>query len=317
MGTVSQEDAKNKPKRSGFRKTLHKMGQQKVLLLMSVPFIIWLFVFCYVPLMGWVMAFFKVKPATFSLPLNEWEFVGFDNFKKAFNDRMFLPTLRNTLAVSLLGLVFQTIFSVGLAVIIHEIRFNKLKKFTQTISYLPHFVSWVIIASIAKNFLNDGGVLDTMFNNELHLMSENSPRIWFVITFINIWKECGWDTIIYLSAMAGIDRGLYEAAMIDGANRFQRIRYITLPGILPTLSVILIMAVGGTLNVSMERQMLLSNPLIQDHTMVISWFSYLRGIGNNNYGLGTAIGIAQSLVSVILLTLANWSVKRMGQEGVI
>ena len=200
---------------------------------------------------------------------------------------------------------------------LNEVRFVKFKKVTQTISYLPHFVSWVIIASIAKMFLNDGGVLDTMLNTQLHLMSTNSPLFWVVVCLINVWKEVGWDAIIYLSAMAGIDQGLYEAAKVDGANRFQRMWHITLPGIKPTAVVLLIMSIGGALNVGMERQMLLSNGIVQDHAMVLSWFAYIRGIGTNNYGLGTAIGMFQSVVGIILLFIANKVAGLLGESKLV
>lgn len=291
--------------------------RQRWLLLMSLPFVIWLIIFKYIPLWGWTMAFQDVKPATFALPFFEREFIGLQNFVKAFNDRMFAQTLRNTLALSALGITFQTLASVGLAVILNELRFNRLKKITQTVSYLPHFVSWVIIASIAKMMLNDGGMVESLFGVRLGLMSTNSPVFWGTVTFINIWKEVGWDAIIYLSAMAGLDPGLYEAAEIDGAGRFQKIWHITLPGIRPTIIVIVIMSIGGVLNVGMERQMLLSNALVQDHAMVFSWFAFVRGIGSNNYGLGTAIGMFQSLVGIILLFAANQLARAFGEASLV
>ena len=263
---------------------------------MSVPFVIWLIIFKYIPLWGWTMAFQEVKPATFALPIWERTWVGFQNFTDAFKDRLFTQTLINTLGVSFLDIAVGTIAAIAFAVLLNEMFFMKFKKVTQTISYLPHFVSWVIIASIAKNIFNDGGVVDSIFGKNLHLMSSNSPLIWVTIILINCWKEVGWNAIIYLSAMAGIDPGLYEAADMDGASR------------------LLIMSIGGALNVGMERQMLLSNPLVEDHTMVLSWFSYKRGIGNSNYGLGTAIGVFQSAVSVTLLLIANKIAGLVGED---
>lgn len=294
-----------KPKKAKQKFSLNLMWKQRYLLLMSVPFVIWLFIFKYIPLWGWTMAFQEVKPASFALPLWERKFVGFDNFLKAFNDRLFAQTMVNTIGISLMGLALGTLASIILAVMLNEICFSRFKKVTQTISYLPHFISWVVIASIAKMVLNDGGMMDSLFGKSLHLMSNNSPMFWIVVVFIEIWKETGWNAIVYLSAMAGIDQGLYEAAKVDGANRLQRIWHITLPGIKPTIIVLLIMSIGSALNVGMERQMLLSNGIVQDHAMVLSWFAYLRGIGNNNYGLGTAIGMFQSVVGIILLLAAN------------
>lgn len=223
----------------------------------------------------------------------------------------------NTIGISILGIAIGTLSSIFFALVLNEIRFTRFKKITQTVSYLPHFVSWVIIASIAKMLLNDGGAVDTMLNTKLHLMSTNSPMFWIVVCLINVWKEMGWDAIIYLSAMAGIDQGLYEAAKVDGANRFARIWHITLPSIKPTVIVLLIMSIGGALNVGMERQMLLSNGIVQDHAMVLSWFAYIRGIGSNNYGLGTAIGMFQSVVGIILLFIANKIAGMLGESKLV
>lgn len=293
------------------------MWKQRYLLLMSVPFVIWLIIFKYVPLWGWTMAFQEVKPKTFALPIWEREFVGFDNFIKAFSDRLFNQTMINTIGISILGIALGTVSAILFALMLNEICFNRFKKITQTISYLPHFVSWVVIASIAKMVLNDGGMLDTMLGTNLKLMSNNSPLFWLVVCLINVWKEVGWDAIVYLSAMAGIDSGLYEAAKVDGANRLQRIWHITLPGIKPTVVVLLIMSIGSALNVGMERQMLLSNAIVQDHAMVLSWFAYIRGIGTSNYGLGTAIGMFQSLVGIALLLIANKIAGWLGESRLI
>ena len=297
--------------------SLQLMWKQRYLLLMSVPFVVWLIVFKYIPLWGWTMAFQDVKPKTMTLPVWERPFVGLDNFFKAFEDRIFGQTMINTIGLSILGIGFGTIMAILFALMLNEIRFVRFKKITQTISYLPHFVSWVVIASIAKMVLNDGGMLDTLLGTKLGLMSTNSPLFWFTVVLINIWKEVGWDAIVYLSAMAGIDQGLYEAAKVDGANRLQRIWHITLPGIKPTIVVLLIMGIGSALNVGMERQMLLSNGIVQDHAMVLSWFAYVRGIGNSNYGLGTAIGMFQSLVGIILLLIANKVAGWLGESRLI
>ena len=297
--------------------SLALIWKQRYLLMMSLPFVIWIIIFKYIPLWGWTMAFQEVKPATFALPIWERPFAGFENFVKAFEDRLFKQTMINTLGISVLQIAVGTIVAILFAVLLNELMFTKFKKLTQTISYLPHFVSWVIIASIAKNIFNDGGVIDSLVGTNLHLMSTNSPLIWMVIVIIDCWKEMGWNAIIYLSSMAGIDPGLYEAAQIDGANRFQRIWHITLPGIRPTIIVLLIMSIGGALNVGMERQMLLSNALVQDHTMVLSWFSYIRGIKSSDYGLGTALGVFQSIVGVTLLMIANKIASLVGEDKLV
>ncbi len=297
--------------------SMQLMWKQRYLLLMSVPFLIWLIIFKYIPLWGWTMAFQDVRPKTLAQPFWQRPFVGVSNFIKAFQDRIFGQVMLNTVGLSILGITVGTIMAILFALMLNEIRFVKFKKITQTISYLPHFVSWVVIASIAKMVLNDGGMLDTALHTKLGLMSTNTPLFWFTVVLINTWKEVGWDAIVYLSAMAGIDSGLYEAAKVDGANRLQRIWHITLPGIKPTVVVLLIMSIGGALNVGMERQMLLSNGIVQDHAMVLSWFSYVRGIGNSNYGLGTAIGMFQSLVGIALLFIANKVAGLLGESRLI
>ena len=293
------------------------MWKQRYLLMMSVPFVIWLIIFKYVPLWGWTMAFQEVVPKSFAKPIWERKFVGFQNFMDAFSDRLFPQTMMNTIGISILGIVIGTAAAILFALFLNEIRIQGFKKITQTVSYLPHFVSWVIIASIAKMLLNDGGAMETMLGVNLHLMSTNSPLFWIVVCIINVWKEVGWDAIIYLSAMAGIDQGIYEAAKVDGASRFQQMWHITLPGIKPTAIVLLIMSIGSALNVGMERQMLLSNGIVQDHAMVLSWFAYIRGIGSNNYGLGTAIGRFQSVVGIILLFIANKVAGMSGEEKLV
>lgn len=313
---MKKENSK-KPKVARKKFSWNLMWKQRYLLLMSVPFVVWLIIFKYIPLWGWTMAFQDVKPQSFSLPVWQRQFVGFDNFIKAFKDLQFGQTMINTLGMSILGIGLGTLSAIAFAVMLNEICFTRFKKVTQTISYLPHFVSWVVIASIAKMVLNDGGVFDTMFGKSLHIMSTNTPVFWLVVCLINIWKEMGWDAIVYLSAMAGIDQGLYEAAKVDGASRLQRIWHITLPGIRGTIIVLLIMSIGGTLNVGMERQMLLSNGIVQEHAMVLSWFAYTRGIGSNNYGLGTAIGMFQSLVGIILLLIANKIASLLGESRLL
>ena len=309
--TVTKKKQKQKIKEPQIKITWKEIKRQKVLLIWSAIIVVYGVIFCYLPLGGWLMAFQNYKPKD---GLLHSSFVGLAKFQQLFSDATFLRVIRNTLAMGVINLVVTFVMAIVFAILLNEVKSQGGKKVVQTISYLPHFVSWVIIASIAKNIFNDGGVVDSIFGKNLHLMSSNSPLIWVTIILINCWKEVGWNAIIYLSAMAGIDPGLYEAADMEGASRLQKIWHITLPGIRPTIIVLLIMSIGGALNVGMERQMLLSNPLVEDHTMVLSWFSYKRGIGNSNYGLGTAIGVFQSAVSVTLLLIANKIAGLVGED---
>lgn len=286
------------------------LWKQRYLLCMSVPFLIWLIIFKYVPLWGWSMAFQDVRPKSFSLSIFERDFIGLEHFKTLFKDSHFIRVLTNTLGISAIGIILGFVTSIMFALFLNEVRMVKFKKLTQTISYLPHFVSWVIIASIAKNFLGDSGVLNQILSKigigPIGFMTTNGVFFWVIVCVIDIWKETGWNAILYLSAMAGIDQEQYEAAKVDGAGRFRRMWSITLPGIQPTIVVLLIMNIGGILGVGMERQMLLSNGIVKDFAEVISWYSYTRGIGSNNYGLGTAIGVFQSVIGIVLLAVANY-----------
>lgn len=297
--------------------------QQRYLYFMSVPFLIWVFIFKYIPLWGWTMAFQNVRPKSFSLSIFEREWAGYKNFEALFGKAKFYEVLRNTLALSTLGIIVTFFSAITFALLLNEIRNVRFKKFAQTISYLPHFVSWVIIASIAQIFLKDAGVLNEilmgigMTSEPIQFLSKSGPRFWFVTTFITVWKEVGWDAILYLSTMAGIDQGLYEAAKVDGAGRLRRMWHITLPGIRPTIIVLLILSIGSILNVGMERQMLLSNALTKDYAEVLDWYAYIFGIGSNDYSFGTAVGIFKSAVGLILLTIANKIANRVGEGALV
>ncbi len=310
-----------KPKRPKLtRKLIYK---QRYLYFMSVPFVIWLILFKYVPLWGWTMAFQDVRPKSFALNLWEREWIGFDKFVNLFGRARFYEVLRNTLGLSTIGIVLGFITSITFALLLNELRVLRFKKITQTISYLPHFVSWVIIASIAQIFLKDAGVLNEillklgLIREPIQFLSRSGPRFWIVVCMINVWKEVGWDAILYLSAMAGIDQGLYEAAKVDGAGRFRRMWHITLPGIRPTIIVLLILSIGSVLNVGIERQMLLSNALTKDYADVLDWFAYTYGIGKNDYSFGTAVGIFKSAISLVLLTIANKVAQKFGEGSLV
>lgn len=312
---------KTKTKKQKQKLTLKLLIKQRYLLAMSIPFVIWLIIFKFIPLWGWTMAFQEVRPKSFALSVWERDWVFLDHFKKLFADPRFLQVLKNTIGTSLIGLVLGFFSAITFALLLNEVRNVRFKKVTQTISYLPHFVSWVIIASIAKMFLGDSGVINDFLGSlgikEVHFMTSNTSAFWVIVSVINVWKECGWDAIIYLSAMTGIDQGLYEAAKVDGAGRFRRMWHITLPGIRPTVIVLLIMSIGGVLGVGMERQMLLGNGIVKDYAEVLTWYAYTKGIGSQNYGLGTAIGVFQSAISVILLLVANKVAGRISDSKLI
>jgi putative aldouronate transport system permease protein len=291
-----------------------KLFDQRYLLILSVPFIIWLIIFKYIPLAGWVMAFQDFKP---HLGFFDQTWVGLKHFRDLFKAPLFYRALQNTLGMSILGLIFGFITSIGFAVLLNELRFLSFKRFTQTVSYLPHFVSWVVVANIITSLLSINGPVNEilisikLFSEPVNFMIK-PEYFWWLVVFSDIWKEMGWSAIIYLAAMAGIDSQIYEAAEIDGVNRFQKIWYITLPGISATIIILLIISIGNIINIGFEKQLLLGNAVTATKALVLDKYALDYGIGLFRYSFGTAIGIFKSVVSIILLLLANFLARRSG-----
>jgi len=219
--------------------------------------------------------------------------------------------------MSILGLIFGFVTSIGFAVLLNELRFLSFKRFTQTVSYLPHFVSWVVVANIITSLLSINGPVNEilisikLFSEPINFMIK-PEYFWWLVVFSDIWKEMGWSAIIYLAAMAGIDSQIYEAAEIDGVNRFQKIWYITLPGISATIIILLIISIGNIINIGFEKQLLLGNAVTATKSLVLDKYALDYGIGLFRYSFGTAIGIFKSVVSIILLLLANFLARRSG-----
>jgi len=296
-------------------KTLTKrLFDQRYLLILSLPFVIWLFIFRYIPLIGWIMAFQDYKP---HLGWFNSEWVGLKHFRELFKAPMFYRALQNTLGMSIMGLVFGFFTSIGFAVLLNELRFLPFKRFTQTVSYLPHFVSWVVVANIISSFLSISGPMNEIL---ISLKIVGSPTnimikveyFWWLVTISDIWKEMGWGAIIYLAAMSGIDAQIYEAAEIDGVTRFQKIWHVTLPGIRGTIIILLIMSVGNIINIGFERQFLLGNAITAPKALVLDKYALDYGIGLFRYSYGTAIGIFKSVVSIFMLFIANYLAKKSG-----
>ncbi|WP_054861176.1 ABC transporter permease subunit [Gracilibacillus sp. JCM 18860] len=296
---------------------------QKILYLMSLPFVAWVFVFNYLPVWGgWTMAFQNFRPGN---AIWEQEWVGFEHFIALFQDERFFLALRNTLAMSFLGLLFGfTIPPIIFAILLNEVRHSIFKRVTQTVTYLPHFVSWVVVAGIVTKMLStDGGIVNDLLmgigiiDEPFQFMAQEK---WFwggIVTVSDIWKEMGWNAIIFLAAIAGLDPQLYEAAKVDGAGRFRQIWHITLPGIRPTILVVLILNIGHLIQIGFEKQMLLGNPLVVDYAEVLELYALNYGIGLGQFSYGTAIGIFNSVVSIFLLFLANGIFKKYSNQSVM
>ena len=311
-----QDNRPSGPRKPGVRK---KLSRQWQLILMSVPMICYVLLFNYGPLWGWITAFQDYKP---KLGITGSKFVGWKNFIWLFKRKDFLESIRNTLGMSVINLVFGTVSAILLAILLNEVRNTRFKRLVQTVTYLPHFLSMVIVVGMAQNVFASNGPLNQLLLS-LHLIKEpifflgEGSFFWWLVGIINVWKEVGWNTIIYIAAMTAIDPTLYEAAVIDGAGRFNRIRYVTLPGIKSTFVILLIMNIGRLLEAGFELQYLLSSPLTVDWAQTIDIFVLKYGISKQQYGVATAAGMFKSIVAIILLFAANTIAKKLDESTLI
>lgn len=305
-------------RRNTFVQQLYK---QRYLFMMVLPFLVWVIVFKYAPLWGWSMAFQDYKPRP-GMTMFDYPFVGLKHFVALFNDPMFYQVMRNTLGMSFLQLLFGFPLPIIFAILLNELRGMKFKKVVQTVSYLPHFVSWVIVAGLFTTMLASDGIVNDVLM-ALSIIEEPisffaiPEAFWGIVTSAEIWKELGWYSIIFLAAITGIDQSLYEAAKVDGANRWQQIWNVTLPSISQTIVVILILNIGWLISIGFEKQYLLQNSLVQDYSKVLDLYILDYGIKLGRYSFGTAIGIFKSVVSIILLFSANRLAKRFTGTSVV
>ncbi|MFC4597363.1 ABC transporter permease [Cohnella hongkongensis] len=308
--------ALGQPRKGG---ALLRAFRNRYLYLMSLPFVAWAFVFTYLPLWGWLMAFQKYNP---KLSVWERDWVGFDNFRMLFQDETFYLVMRNTLAMSLMSLVAGFTIPILFALLLNEVKNMAFKRTAQTISYLPHFVSWAVVAGIVSKMLStdNGAVNDFLMG--IGVLSEpvqwlgKGEYFWGIVTLSDVWKETGWNAIIYLAAMAGIAPELYEAAKVDGASRLRQMWHITLPGIRPTIIILMILSIGNLINIGFEKQFLLGNNLVVDYSKVLDLYALEYGIKINRISFATAINMFNSVVAVFLLFSANGLFKRFTKESV-
>ena len=303
-------------RKKGFFSTL---GKQWQLLLMSVPMFLYVLFFNYYPMYFWVTAFQDYKP---KLGVAGSKWVGMKNFQWLFGRADFINSIRNTLAMSVINLVFGTVSAVLLAVLLNEVRNRKFKRTVQTVTYLPHFLSMVIVVGMAQNIFSSNGSVNELLMG-IGLVKEpvfflgEGKYFWWLVGVINVWKEVGWGTIIYISAMTAIDPCLYEAASIDGAGRFQRTLHVTLPGIKSTFVILLIMNIGHLMEAGFEMQYLLGNAQVLDWSQTIDVFVLKYGISKQQYGVATAAGMFKSVVAIILLLAANFTAKKLDEDTLI
>lgn len=298
-----------------------RFWEQRYLFLLLLPSLIWVILICYAPMTGLYMAFINYTPKGngYFADLASSQFVGFDWFKYFFSTD-FLIIMRNTLATSLLTLLFSFPLPIILAICLNEVKSAGVKKFVQTASYLPYFISWVIAANIFITFLSADGVINHLlmaigFTDEQILFFQKGPYFWWIIAIANAWKVLGYNAIIYLAAVSGISQDMYEAADVDGATRVQKIWYITLPALKPTIMVLLILAIGGVLNTGFEQQLLMANDSILNYSDVLDTYAYRYGLKNGMYSYGTAVGLFKSVVSFILVMGANSLSKKFDDDN--
>jgi putative aldouronate transport system permease protein len=319
MSSVNLAHQTARHKRIGADSFWHTLIHQKQLVIMSVPILLYIILFSYVPTLGWVMALQKFQPAKGFLG-SAW--AGLDNFRMLFSDPDFIRDLRNTICMSVINIVLSFSAAIILALLLNEMKNIHIKKVVQTISYLPHFLSWVIVSALVVTTLSGEGIVNDLLLNlgivdEPILWLGKGSYFWGILGLTNVWKEVGWNTIIYLAAMSAIDPALYEAAVMDGANRFQKMRYITLPGIKSTFVILLIMNIGWITQAGFEPQYLLRNGMNIDFSETIELYVLRYGFQQSNFSLATAAGMFQSAINISMLFVANFIASKVGEDRLI
>jgi putative aldouronate transport system permease protein len=317
LSTKNLEPMRREQKIDKRRKFFRKLFVQKELQVMALLGIIWMIIFNYIPMYGIVIAF---KKFNIIKPISSAPWVGFEYFKQFFSDESFWIIMKNTVGISFYKLVIGFPLPIIFALLLNEITSFRFKKIVQTISYLPHFLSWVILGGIMMTWLSDIGIVNDILM-KLNVIKEpitylGEPKyFWGIVVVSDIWKELGWSAIIYLAAIAGVDPEMYEAATIDGAGRFRKMIDITLPCIKGTIAILFILAVSALLNSNFDQILVLRNSLNASASDVIDVFVYRMGIQNARFSYATAVGLFKSVIAFILLFTANSVSKKLNGTG--
>lgn len=302
--------------KTGSKSLGKRMYQFRHIYVILLPLLLYYFIFAYLPIGGNLMAFQKYS-VTKGIMGSKW--VGLDNFKSFLSSYNFWQLFRNTLAISLYSLVVNFPAPIILALLLNEVRSTKFKKMVQTISYMPHFISTVVICSMVLIFLSSEGLFNsirTLFGGEAISYMTHAGYFRTIYVLMNLWQSIGWGSIIYIAAIAGIDQELYEAAVIDGAGRWKQALHVTIPGISETMVILLIMRVGQVLSVGYEQILLLYNSTIYETADVISTYVYRRTLlEGGNYGYSTAISMFNSIINLIMLVTANKISRKVSGKG--
>ncbi len=298
-------------------KTLKQVLKYKNMYILFIPCFIYLIIFNYVPMFGIVLAFkdYSIKGGIFG---SKW--VGLENFKELFATPDFFKVTWNTLKISFYKLIFGFPLPIIISLLLNELRSMRFKKTIQTIIFLPHFISWVILSGIIFSiFRVDGGIINELIvllgGEKIPFLSDNRYFVTLLVS-TNIWKGAGWGTIVYLAAITGIDPSFYEAAEIDGASRFQKMIYITIPGIMVAVTINLILQLSNVLSAGFDQVFNLYSPPVYDTADIIDTYVYRNGIIEGNYEMSTALGVFKSITAFVLIMLSNYASKKLGGDGI-
>ncbi len=316
MGSLEYNILKE-PNRKRKSKSGLKRGYQ--LLLMAIPLMLIVLLFNYMPLCGWIYAFFNYKPG---VPLFRNEFVGLKYFKLFLTDPIdMMRVMKNTVVFALIGYALSPLPMV-FAILLNEVRSTRYKKLVQTVTTIPNFVSWIIVFSLAFSLFSSDGLLNELLRKlgltkePTMVISDPNAVYWFQ-TVLSQWKGLGWSAVIYLAAITEIEQELYEAAAIDGANRFQSAIHITVPGLMPTFLVLFILSIGNFISVGFEQYFVFKNPATSVNLEVLDLYVYRIGMSNHDYSYGVAIGIMKSFISIVLILIANKIAKKVRGASII
>lgn len=302
-------------RRNALNRHSSKKWEPYKLFLFVLPGILFIILFKYLPLWGWSFSFFQYKPG---LELSQCKFVGFDNFTLLFTNpimrRNLFRVLRNTFGIHMLGYVFSPL-PMLFAIFLSELPSKRYQKIVQVVTTLPNFISWVIMFSLSTALFGANGLVNTLLHNfgsdvTINVLNSNK-HVWLTQVILQQWKGLGWSSIIYFAALASIDPTMYEAAVVDGAGRMQRIWYITLPSLIPTYFVLLIISIGNFLNTGVDQYLAFGNALNKQFIEVLDLYTYNLGIGSGQISFSVAVGIMKSFVALVLFSMANFASKKV------
>ena len=302
-------------KKSFVTRVKQDFQRHKFKYLIFLPVLIYLILFCYKPMYGIIIAFQKYRP---SLGIDRSPWVGFDQFERAFSDPFFWRALKNTIVISLLNLLFSFPAPILLAIALNEVKVSWIKRSIQTLTYMPHFISMVVVCGLLTSYSLSNGLFSRivqLFGGEPVNVLAHSKYFYLIYIGSAVWQQVGWNSIIYLAALAGIDQEQYEAARIDGASRIQQMIHVTLPSLIPTISMLLILNLGKVLSVGYEKILLLYQPITYEVADVISTYVYRKGLIDADYSFSTAVNLFNSVVNIMFLLASNRISKKMGQSG--